>query len=125
MVPARRNRNMILAIIQARIGGTRLPGKVMEPLAGIPMIDHIVERVRAAELVHRVVVAIPDTPENEALGEYVKAFGVDVHRGSEDDVLSRFYWASQICNPDIIVRITADDPFKDRQRFNPAPRRFR
>ena len=105
---------MILALIQARMGSTRLPGKSMMPLNGVPMIEHVVHRVSRAELVDKVCVCTTDSPEDDVLAEHVESLGVDVYRGSVQDVLSRFYWAAErYPDPDAIVRITGDDPFKD------------
>jgi len=105
---------VILALVQARMRSDRLPGKVMAPLAGIPMVEHVVRRTAAAELIDRVCVCIPDGPADDVLAAHLAGLPCDVYRGSEDDVLGRFYWASQRypdANP--IVRITSDDPFKD------------
>jgi spore coat polysaccharide biosynthesis protein SpsF len=105
---------MILAIIQARMNSFRLPGKSMLPLAGKPVIEHVIERVKASLLVTHVVVATTDQPEDDSLAAHVESLGVPVYRGSQDDVLGRFYWASQrFPDCDTIVRITGDDPFKD------------
>lgn len=106
----------ICAIIQARMGSTRLPGKSMAELAGVPLAAHVIRRTKAAQMLGdgQIVLAVPDTPENAPLAELGLAEGVTVHRGSEDDVLSRFFWAAQrFPGRKVIVRITADDPFKD------------
>ena len=104
----------ILAIIQARVGSTRFPEKVLAPLAGIPLVTHVIRRVCATETPIRVCLAIPDTPENDRLAEIGKAEGVLVYRGHEHDVLARYWWASQLVpDADCIVRVTSDDPFKD------------
>jgi spore coat polysaccharide biosynthesis protein SpsF len=104
----------VLLIVQARVGSSRLPGKVLELIEGVPLLTHVLRRARAANFPQHHVLAIPDTPENDPLVAIGEAEGFRVYRGSETDVLSRFWWASQLfpeANP--IVRITADDYAKD------------
>lgn len=103
----------IVALIQARMGSTRLPNKVMKPIQGIPMIGLLLKRLSAATLLDEIVVATSTDPANAVLSEYVKSQGFNVFEGSEDDVLSRFYQASLRFKADIIVRITADCPLID------------
>lgn len=103
-----------LALVQARMGSTRLPGKCMADLCGSPVLAHVLRRVKAAEMVKHTVLAIPDTPENDVLAELGKAEGVDVYRGSEDDVLGRLFWASQLHADDVVLcRLTGEDACKD------------
>lgn len=103
-----------VAIIQARMGSTRLPGKVLRPLLhGRPMLAWIVERVRRARLVDTVLVATTENAIDEPIAELCTAEGWDYFRGSEEDVLDRFYRAAQLANAENIVRVTADDPFVD------------
>jgi spore coat polysaccharide biosynthesis protein SpsF (cytidylyltransferase family) len=105
---------VIAAIIQARNGSTRLPGKSMALIEGKPLIEHVCDRVNAAQYVNFVCVATTDQPEDDELAKHVESLGVDVYRGSADDVLGRFYWAvERYPEADVIVRITGDDPFKD------------
>ncbi len=103
----------IVAIVQARMGSTRLPGKTLAPLAGKPMLAHILERVQAAPLVDRVVVATTTRPEDDPIQDLVTRMGLEVYRGSAEDVLDRFYRCARAVGAHTIVRITADDPFKD------------
>ena len=105
---------MILALIQARMASTRLPGKSMSLIEDVPLIEHVIRRVQAAKLVTDICVCVSDNTADDPLVAHVESLGVDVYRGSEDDVLARLYWAAERypgANP--IVRITADDPFKD------------
>jgi spore coat polysaccharide biosynthesis protein SpsF len=104
---------LILGIIQARMGSTRLPGKVLADIEGRPLIRHVIERSAAATHVDKVVVATTTEPADDALEDYLRALGTDVFRGSIDDVLDRFYRCAAPYAPEIIVRITADDPLKD------------
>ena len=99
----------------------RLPGKSMALIEDVPLIEHIVRRVQAAQYVQKVCVCTTDNALDDPLAAHVESLGVDVYRGSEDDVLSRFYWATQ-AYPDalVIVRITADDPFTDPELIDYA-----
>ena len=86
----------------------------MLPLAGVPIIEHVVKRAHASQLLNYVCVATTDQPEDDALAAHVAGLrNTDVFRGSVDDVLGRFYIASLRYPADVIVRLTADDPFKD------------
>lgn len=104
---------MIAAIIQARMSSTRLPGKTLMNLAGRPLLSHIVDRVAASEAVDQVVLATSDAPADDVLAEWAAKVGIFCYRGSEMDVLGRYYGAARACGAKIIARVTADDPFKD------------
>jgi spore coat polysaccharide biosynthesis protein SpsF len=103
----------VVAIVQARMSSSRLPGKVLSELAGTPMLRLIVKRVQAAQTVEDVVVAVADEPGAMALVEVASAAGAATSLGSSQDVLDRFVQAARSRHADVIVRITADDPFKD------------
>lgn len=111
----------VIALVQARMGSTRLPGKCMADVCGAPVLAHVLRRVNAATLVDCTVLCIPDTPENDVLAELGEAEGVEVYRGSESDVLARLYWASQL-HPDApcIVRITGEDAAKPPELIDRA-----
>jgi spore coat polysaccharide biosynthesis protein SpsF len=104
---------MTTAIIQARMGSTRLPGKVMLPLAGDHVLTHNVRRVSAADHVDNVVVATSEQTADDIVARYAARAGADVHRGSESDVLGRMYDAARNADADIVVRITGDCPLVD------------
>lgn len=104
---------MVLAIIQARMGSTRLPGKVLKPLAGMPAIEHVVRRVRKADTVNDCLVATSIEAENLPLISFVSGLGIRVFVGSEHDVLDRFRQAVRLFEAEYIVRITADCPVID------------
>jgi len=99
-----------IAIIQARTSSSRLPGKVLKPLAGKPMIWHIVERARACRLVDSVVLATSVETSDDALAEYCAQAGIDCHRGSLNNVLSRYLEVLEKKPHDYYVRITGDCP---------------
>lgn len=102
-----------VAIIQARMSSTRLPGKVLMDLAGTPVIDHVVQRSRAAKHIDEVAVATSVDASDDALAEHLEAAGVTVVRGSLDDVLSRYQGAASALDAETIVRITGDCPLID------------
>jgi len=101
---------MNLAIIQARVGSTRLPFKMMLSLHGKPIIEWVVRRVQNSKLLDKIVVAIPDTKKDKILKNYLEKLGIEVFQGSENNVLERFYFASKKYNPKNIIRICADNP---------------
>ena len=103
----------IVAIIQARMGSTRLPGKVLKPLAGKPMLWHVLNRALAAKFLDEVVLATTTAPEDRALEPVARELGVRVVYGDAQDVLDRYYQAARASRADVIVRLTADCPFLD------------
>lgn len=102
-----------VAVIQARTGSTRLPGKVMFPLSGEPVLAHVVRRVATAETVDEVVVATSTQQNDDIVARYAERFGATAFRGSEEDVLGRVHGAAADCDADLVVRITADCPLID------------
>ena len=103
----------VVAVIQARTGSSRLPGKVLRPLAGRPVLAWMVRAATAARGVDEVVVATSTAPGDDAVAELASSLGVRVVRGSEDDVLSRFVLALEETSADAVVRLTADCPLVD------------
>lgn len=104
------NEPTVTAIIQARLSSSRLPGKVLLPLAGIPLIHHIVERARACRLVNGVIVATSQEPSDDPLVEYCQKHEIDCFRGDLDNVLSRFETILRRTKANFFVRITGDCP---------------
>lgn len=100
----------VVAVVQARMGATRLPGKMLLPLHGIPVIEWVLKRTASAKLLDGLVVAIPSTSENDILASAVAELEFDIYRGSEEDVLDRFYRAALSKNATRIIRICADNP---------------
>jgi spore coat polysaccharide biosynthesis protein SpsF len=103
----------IVAIVQARMSATRLPGKVLKEIQGKPMLWYVVERTHKASTVNQVVVATTTDPTDDPVAEFSKAQGYPFYRGSMQDVLDRYYQAAIEHNADVIVRITADCPLID------------
>lgn len=102
-----------VAIVQARMGSSRLPGKVMRPVVGFPLIEILLKRLSRAETIDQVVIATSVEPKNNSLADHVKSLGYDCIQGSEDDVLARYLVTAKSCEADVIVRITGDCPLVD------------
>lgn len=100
----------VVAIIQARMGSTRLAGKVLEDLAGEPVLARVVNRTRRAPRVDDVVIATTAQPSDDVIVGLCQERGWPVFRGSEEDVLDRYYQAALAFQADVIVRITSDCP---------------
>ena len=102
----------VTAIIQARMGSSRLPGKTLALIQDKPLLLHVVERTAASRGITDIVVATTGNNEDDAICRALKG-KCEIYRGSTDDVLDRYYQAALTHPSDIVVRITADDPFKD------------
>ncbi|MGA0605324.1 cytidylyltransferase domain-containing protein [Phenylobacterium sp. VNQ135] len=102
-------------MLQARLSSTRLPGKVMKPLLGRPMILRQIERARRTSRLDRLVVATSTDPSDDPLAEMLEAEGLDVFRGPLEDVLARYIGALDRWPADTVVRLTADCPLIDPQ----------
>jgi len=107
-----------VAIIQARMGSTRLPGKVLLDLAGEPMLARVVNRTRRATTLHELVVATTTEPADEPIVELCATRGWPCFRGSEEDVLDRYYQAANKHRADVVVRITSDCPLIEPEIVN-------
>ena len=103
----------VVALVQARMGSTRMPNKVMKPIGGIPMIELLLSRLAIASKVDQIVVATSVDPRNRPLIEHVRKLGFACEQGSENDVLDRFVSAAKSHQADVIVRITGDCPLVD------------
>jgi glutamate-1-semialdehyde aminotransferase/spore coat polysaccharide biosynthesis protein SpsF (cytidylyltransferase family) len=103
----------VLAIIQARMGSTRLPNKVLADIAGKPMLWRVVERVRQSKTVEQIIVATTKKSNDDLIVRLCDEIGINYYRGSEEDVLDRYYQAAKIYSGEVIVRITADCPLID------------
>lgn len=103
----------IVCIIQARMTSTRLPGKVLLTLAGREVLAHVLERLAVCETIDDFVVATSDQPSDDVLAQWCDRRGVQVFRGSLDDVLDRYYQCALQSRADAVVRITADCPALD------------
>ncbi len=104
---------MTCAIIQARMGATRLPGKVLKEVNGVPLLQHQIGRVKRSSLIDSVVVATGTDSENDAIEKFCGERKLACFRGSEHDVLDRYYHCAKRYGADVIVRLTADCPLID------------
>ena len=102
-----------LAIIQARMNSTRLPGKVNFKINRIPILEHVINRVSRSKLIDEIVVATSLRKDNLPIINLCSNIGVLVYAGSEEDVLDRYYQVASILSAENIVRITADCPLHD------------
>ena len=102
-------------IIQARVGSTRLPGKMLIDIMGKPLLQHVIDRVSQSKRIDKLILATTNDPRDAILVDFARKNSLDFFIGDEEDVLDRFYQAAKWFNAEIIVRITPDDPFKDCQ----------
>lgn len=116
----------IICIIQARTGSSRLPKKIFLDLGGKKVLGRVIERVSKSKLINKVIIASPDSPENNIIEEYVKENYPEsgVYRGSENDVLDRYYQAAKKFDADIVIRITSDCPLMDAKVLDKVIREF-
>ncbi|WP_129242326.1 aminotransferase class III-fold pyridoxal phosphate-dependent enzyme [Achromobacter veterisilvae] len=103
----------IVAIVQARMGSTRLPNKVMKLIGGTPMIELLLARLSHSQEIDEIVVATSNTRQNDPLVSHVRALGYQCHQGSEEDVLDRYYQTARASLATTVVRITGDCPLMD------------
>jgi spore coat polysaccharide biosynthesis protein SpsF len=114
----------VVAIIQARTGSTRLPRKVLREIGGATMLDRVVRRTKRASQLSEVVVATTVEPDDDAIVTECDRLGVQVFRGSEDDVLDRYYHAAMTFKAEAVVRITSDCPLIDSSVIDEVVRAF-
>jgi spore coat polysaccharide biosynthesis protein SpsF len=106
---------MILGILQARVSSTRLPGKVLRPILGKPMLIRQIERILQTCCMDKLIVATSVNTEDDAIEEVCNAIGIDCYRGSLEDVLDRFYQAAKNFEPEHVIRLTGDCPLADSE----------
>ncbi|CEH30585.1 acylneuraminate cytidylyltransferase [Aneurinibacillus migulanus] len=104
-----------ILIIQARMGSSRLPGKILKPLGDTVELDYVVSRCRQVQGVDDVIVATSVLSQDDEVEVWCRKQGVTCYRGSEDDVLDRYYSCARTYRPDYVIRVTADCPFIDYQ----------
>ena len=103
----------VVAIVQARMSSSRLPGKVLMPLANKPVLEHIIERLSYCKNIHQIILATSSEKSDDAIYNFSIKNNVDCYRGCLDDVLDRYYQAAKIYSADAILRITGDCPAID------------
>jgi spore coat polysaccharide biosynthesis protein SpsF len=114
----------IVAIVQAHMGSTRLPGKVLLDLAGRTMLARVVRRAQRTRLIDEVTVACSTEPSDDAIVTECATLGIRVHRGSDSDVLDRYHGATEAFRPDAVVRITSDCPLIEPEVSDKVIARF-
>jgi spore coat polysaccharide biosynthesis protein SpsF len=100
----------VVAIVQARMGALRLPNKMMLHLHGYPIVEWIYRRLKQSKLVDQIIFALPDTEQDNVLELYLESIGARVCRGSENDLVDRFYKTAKSVSSDQVVRVCADNP---------------
>src|SRR5580658_9210851 len=103
----------VVAIVQARMGSTRLPGKVLKDLEGETVLARVVNRLRRVRLINEILVATTDRATDDSIVKECRSLSVMVSRGDQDDVLDRYFRAAQLTKADVVVRITSDCPLID------------
>lgn len=103
----------VIAIIQARMGSTRLPGKILKEVNGHPLLFYQLERLKGSKLIDEIVIATTTKEQDNEIVTFCEQYGVSYYRGSETDVLSRYFNAAVKFNADTIVRLTSDCPIID------------
>ena len=106
---------VVAAVLQARMTSTRLPGKSLYPLAGVSLIEHIINRIKSVTDIDHIVLAVPDLPSETNLIKTAQRLNVAIVKGPEEDVLKRFLMAADHVKAKHIVRICGDNPLVDRQ----------
>lgn len=102
-----------VAIVQARMGSTRLPGKILKDLAGETMLGRVVRRLRGAKQIDEVLIATTDSPTDDAIVAECQRYSIAVFRGHQDDVLDRYFEAAKFTGAEVVVRVTSDCPLID------------
>lgn len=115
---------MIIAIIQGRMGSKRLPGKVLIRVNDRPLLAYQLDRISKSKKLDRVVVATSTLDGDDVIESFCKDYGVECYRGSEDDVMSRYYECAKQYNPNAVVRITADCPLIDPEIIDKVVQQF-
>lgn len=113
-----------VAIIQARMGSTRLPGKVLKKIGDLPMLWHVYERTNCASFLNKIVVVTSTESQDNVIADFCADHDIQYYRGSETDVLDRYYQTASNIDADTVVRLTADCPFLDPATVNRVVRAY-
>lgn len=113
----------VTAVIFARMNSTRLPGKVLKKIGSKPLLLHTIERLKSSQEINQIVLAIPDNKKNDILEEFAKKNSINFFRGSEENVLERFYLAAKESKADVVVEVPADKPLIDPEIIDLAIRK--
>jgi spore coat polysaccharide biosynthesis protein SpsF len=108
-----KNTTKIICIIQARVNSTRLPNKILKEIEGIPLISHVIERIKTVKTIQQIILATTTNTNDKILSEISKKHNINFFSGDEDDVLNRFFQAATKFHGNPIIRITGDCPLID------------
>ncbi|MEI2428174.1 glycosyltransferase family protein [Priestia megaterium] len=114
----------VVAIIQARMGSTRLPGKIMKEVLGKTLLEYQIERIKRSKLIDKIVVATTTKESDDNIVSLCNKLSIAYFRGSEEDVLARYYHAATEHKADIVVRLTSDCPLIDANEIDKVIRKF-
>ncbi|AKN33923.1 acylneuraminate cytidylyltransferase [Clostridium carboxidivorans P7] len=114
----------IVCIMQARTGSTRLPGKVLRKICGKTVLEHDINRLKKSNTINIIVVATTTLDQDDIIVEIAREASVTCFRGSQDDVLSRYYYAAKENKADVVIRVTSDCPLIDPQIIDSMVRKF-
>lgn len=103
----------VVCIVQARLGSTRLPGKVLKEICSKTVLEHDIDRLKQVKNLNKIVIATTTLEEDNKIEKLVTELGIDCFRGSSEDVLSRYYFAAKKYKADVVVRVTSDCPLID------------
>lgn len=103
----------MICIVQARVGSTRLPGKVLKKICEKTVLEHDVDRLKQVKNIDEIIIATTELERDDSIVEECKRLNVNYFRGSEENVLSRYYYAAKENNADVVVRVTSDCPLID------------
>jgi spore coat polysaccharide biosynthesis protein SpsF len=114
------DKNMNLAILQARTGSSRLPSKVLRTIKEKTLLELYINRVKKSRLIDKVVIATTVNPHDDVILDISRRLGIDCFRGSENDLLDRYFQCAKKYNAQVIIRLTPDDPFVDYEVIDRA-----
>ena len=112
------SKDFLTLVIQARMGSTRFPNKVISDLSGAPLIERILQRVKRVKKIRKIIIATTKRKDDDILAEIAESNKVEVFRGSEDDLVDRYYQAVKEKNITHILRLPADNPLPDPSEYN-------
>jgi len=115
---------MNTAIIQARMGSTRLPGKIMMSVRNKPLLHYVINQVLQSKKIDKLIIATTNLPQDDEIVKFVDLYGIEVFRGSEEDVLDRYFHYAKKFKLDTIIRITSDCPLIDPEIIDKCVEKF-
>ena len=108
----------VVAIVQARVGSERLPGKILKKISNLSLIEWVIKRLKKSKKIKKIILATTRFKSDDILKKVAKKNRVSIYRGKSNDVLSRFYQAAKKSKSNTIIRVCADNPFIDYEQIN-------